>query len=138
MFTKFLLLLILKYGEWKHHKSNTEQSGSLLKYFIFISPNNLKVINQEMSKKHIILIQCMIDCWHFYDTASSSPLLAVRFTHFYLNFNYHGISRLCTSVLSVGNTIEVFFYRNTIYSQAFRSKWRFSWAIFFPGHLLIL
>ena len=34
-----------------------------------------------------------------YDTASSSLLLRFWSTHFYLNFNQHGISRLCTGTL---------------------------------------
>ena len=38
-------------------------------------------------KNYIIFIQCMIDCWHFYGTASASPLQGVWSNHFYLNFN---------------------------------------------------
>jgi len=38
-------------------------------------------------KKDITFIQCMVDYWDFYDTASSSSPLAVLFLHFYLNFN---------------------------------------------------
>ena len=38
-------------------------------------------------KKHIIFIQRIINYLHFYDAASSSPLLAISPTDFYLNFN---------------------------------------------------
>jgi len=69
------------------------------------SIQDLKVINQDIyAKKHIIFIQCMIDYWHFYGTPSSSALLVVWSTHFYLNFF---------------STIKVYFYRDNIYSCFF-------------------
>jgi len=84
-------------------------------------------------KKYIIFIQCMIYYWHFYSTASSSALLAVWSTHFYLNFNWHGVSR----------TVPLFLLHSkfsstgiTFIHRLFGSKWIFSQAIFckIPGH----
>jgi len=59
------------------------------------------------------------------------------YNHFYLNFNQHGISRLCIGTF-FSSIIEVFFYRHNIYSLAFFSKWTYSQAILFQGHFLIL
>ena len=62
--------------------------------------------------------------WHFYGRASSSPLLAVWPTHFYLNLNQHGISRLCTSTLFLLQS------RHNISSQTF-----LFWVEFFTGNI---
>jgi len=43
-------------------------------------------ISKYVQKKHIFN-QCIIDYLHFSGTASSSSLLVVWFTHFYLNVN---------------------------------------------------
>jgi len=91
------------------------------------STQDLEVINQDTCKKHIIFIQYMIDYWHFYGTASS-PLLAVWSIHFYLYFNYHGISRQCTSICFLLHSkfsstclifIQVDFFTGNIFSRTF-------------------
>jgi len=84
-------------------------------------------------KKHIIFIQCMIDYLNFI-VSFPSPLLIVWSTHFYLNFNWHSISRLCTCTLFLLQ-LQVFFYMHNNYSQAFCSNWGFFTGniIFFPG-----
>ena len=80
-------------------------------------------------KKHIIIIQCMIDYWHFYGTASSSTLLAISSIHFYLIFNWHGISRLCTGNLfllqSILSTVIIFIQRVFVLSGSFHRQYFF-------------
>ena len=73
--------------------------GSIVKINIIFAENYFYCQHGSMCEKHIICIQCMIDYWHFYGTASSSPLLAVWSTYFYLHFNWHWISRLCTGTV---------------------------------------
>jgi len=71
--------------------------GHYYYFFKVQSIQDLKVINQDMCKKvYRIYSKCdqlLTLLWY----TLPSCLLAVLFTHFYLNFNQLGIPRLCIS-----------------------------------------
>ena len=116
--------------------SRTKLPFSKTKYTIFKGNKS-----RYAPKNHIIFIQCMIDYWHFYGT-SSSPLLAVRFTHFYLNFNWCGISRLCMGTLFLlqskfSSTGIIYIHRLFVLSGFFHRQYIFHDISWFPqiqGH----
>ena len=85
MITSLETLLVI-YSTWFPQPIKCYFQDKITIFHDKISKIYLKVMNQNMNKKHIIFIQYMIDHWHFYGTTSSC-LLAVWSTHFYLNFN---------------------------------------------------
>ena len=73
--------------------------------------NKLRYVRKSIS--YLFSVWSILDI--FYGTTSSLPLLAVWSTHFYVIFNWHGLSRLCTCIHFLQQT--VFFHRHNIYSQ---------------------